>query len=193
MKKTGKNPVVWILSAGYEVISITASCWHVRKPTTETIALWRRVSRVPMSFYFRIGERKLRSLWADSTNFSTSKETREYCIQKIIIESIIIFRDLPFVDPNRNSKDFLRAPPQPFRGVAATPHRSFAASAVLSLHHNPPKYYAVTFLFASCVAVCFMRAHNSSILSRRLQPQPSTSYLIPSHLPSPAEQATPRS
>ena len=27
---------------GYEVISITASCWHVRKPTTETIALWRR-------------------------------------------------------------------------------------------------------------------------------------------------------
>ena len=135
------------------MISITASCWHVRKPTTETIALWRRVSRVPMSFYFRIGERKLRSLWADSTNFSTSKEIREYCIQKIIIESIIIFRDLPFVDPNRNSKDFLRAPPQPFRGVAATPHRSFAASAVLSLHHNPPKYYAVTFLFACCFAV----------------------------------------
>ncbi len=152
MKKTGKNPDVWILSAGYEVISITASWWHVRKPTTETIALWRRVSRVPMSFYFRIGERKLRSLWADSLKFSTSKEIREYRIQKIIIESIIIFRDFPFVDPNRNSKGFLRAPPQPFRGVAATPHRSFAASAVLSLHHNPPKILCSHISF--CVLCC---------------------------------------
>ncbi|KAE9380572.1 hypothetical protein N431DRAFT_132987 [Stipitochalara longipes BDJ] len=56
MKRAGENPGVWIFSAGYELISITASCLHERNPTIETIALWRRVSRVPSSFYLRIGD-----------------------------------------------------------------------------------------------------------------------------------------
>jgi hypothetical protein len=88
---------VLILSAGCELIRITASCWHVEKPTIETIALWRRVRHGPQELLFQDRGRKLGLFPTDSAVFAQPEGERFEILKK---REILLFFHRPSVCRN---------------------------------------------------------------------------------------------